>query len=253
MLQVLTHRPSMNIQQCELTYIESEPIDFDKALLQHRHYCQMLTRCGAQVKVLKDNPELADNVFVEDPIIVFDEVAVVASMGVESRRAETSALKSYFMPLRPIRTIELPAKIEGGDVLVCGRKVYVGQSSRTNQQGYEQLRDILTPFNYEVLAVPVTGCLHLKSGCCALDETTLLVNSSWLDTTIFQEFQKIEVPKSEPFGANIIAIGQTICMNAQHVKTVQLVKNAGFHVETVDISEFAKAEAGLTCMSIRYQ
>lgn len=252
MLYVLTHRPSANIQQCELTYLESEPIDFDKALLQHRHYCQMLSRCGAKVKVLKDNPDLADNVFVEDPIMVFDEVAVVASMGVSSRQAEIPTLKSYFMPLRPIYMIEPPAKIEGGDVLVIGRKVYVGQSSRTNRQGYEQLRNILTPFNYEVIAVPVFGCLHLKTGCCALDETTLLVNSSWLDTDVFHGLQKIDVPKSEPFGSNIIAIGHTICMNDQNVKTVQLVKDAGFHVETVDISEFTKAEAGLTCLSIRY-
>lgn len=254
MLNVITHRPSVNLENCELTYVlDAEPIDYNKALLQHRHYCQMLKRCGAKVTVLKDNPELPDSVFVEDPIVVFDELAIVTSIGVSSRREEIPVLKRYFEPLRPLYSIQLPAKLEGGDVLTIGRNVYVGQSSRSNYQGYLQLKQILEPFGYHLIPMAVTGCLHLKTAVCALDEETVLLNPRWIDTTPFTSYKIIEVVTTEPFASNVMPINDTICMNGQNTQMVERVSQLGYQVETVDISEFVKAEAGLTCMSVRFE
>lgn len=252
MLKVLVHTPSFNLQNCELTYLESEKIDMQKALEQHQAYIKMIQECGVEVDVIQDNLDLADSVFVEDPIIVFDEVAVLTSMGVESRRGESEALENYFSKIKPIKHIKLPAKIEGGDVLVIGKTVYVGLSPRTNQEAINKLSNILEPYGYEVIGVKVHGCLHLKTGCTALDEKTVLINKEWVDEQPFKKYHLLDTLKDEPFGANIMQINGYICMNEAFPKTLEFVKTLGYKVKSCDISEFVKAEAGLTCMSVRY-
>lgn len=253
MLKVLVHKPSKNLQDCELTYLESEKIDYEKALNQHEDYCQMIKQCGAQLEVLDENINLADSVFVEDPIIVFDELAVLTSMGVESRRAESDLLEKYFKEKKEVKKIQLPSKIEGGDVLIINKKVYVGVSARTNIEAINELESILKPFEYEVKAVKVHGCLHLKTGCTALDENTILINPNWVDASAFEDYKLINIPSEEPFAANIMKINDFICMNECFPKTIDLVKSLNYKVKTTNISEFVKAEAGLTCMSVRYK
>lgn len=253
MLTVVTHVPSPALQECELTYLESESIDIKRATEEHTRYCQMLEECGVDVIVLTDNMDLPDSVFVEDPIIVFDELAVLTSMGVDSRRKEGAALETFFRPYRKIEKIVLPARIEGGDVLKIGRRVYVGNSPRTNSAGIQALKEIISPFGYEIFSVPVTGCLHLKTGCTGLDENTVLLNPDWVDKTTFEGFKVVETLPEEPFGANVLPINDTVCMNIAFPKTVNLIKSLGYQVVVTDISEFVKAEAGLTCMSVPYK
>lgn len=252
MIVAMTHVPSPLLQECELTFVESETIDIEKANVQHKKYCAMLERCGAKVIVLDENLACPDSVFVEDPIIVFDEVAVLTSMGVESRRAESASMEKVFSKYRHVVPIHLPAKIEGGDVLKVGKKIFVGESARTNREGIQALEAIINPFGYEVVSVQVTGCLHLKTGVTALDEKTVLINSDWVDADAFHGFTKVEVPENEPFGANVLKIGEILCMNEAFPESITLVKSLGYSVETVNISEFVKAEAGLTCMSVPF-
>ena len=252
MLMALTHLPSPLLQNCELTFLQSEPISLERANTQHAQYRAMLERCGVSVVALDESRELPDSVFVEDPIIVFDEVAVLTSMGVASRRKESDAIEAFFAQHRPIKRIELPVKIEGGDVLKIGKTIFVGESPRTNKEGIEALARIIEPLGYEVIPVRVFGCLHLKTGCTVLDEQTLLINSAWVDASAFEGFNKIEVPHDEPFGANVLKIATILCMNEAFPKSIALVKELGYTVDSVDISEFVKAEAGLTCMSVPF-
>ncbi|QIR76377.1 dimethylargininase [Sulfurospirillum diekertiae] len=252
MLLAITHLPSPKLQNCELTFLQSEPISIEKANEQHQQYCTMLERCGAKVIVLENNVAYPDSVFVEDPIIVFDEVAVLTSMGVESRRAESAYMEKIFLKYRKIERIALPAKIEGGDVLKVGKKIFVGESARTNMEGIQALEAIIKPFGYAVISVKVTGCLHLKTGVTALDDQTILINANWVDADAFEGFSKVEVPDDEPFGANVLQIGDIVCMNEAFPKTMMLVKSLGYKVDSANISEFVKAEAGLTCMSVPF-
>ena len=252
MLLAITHLPSPELQHCELTFLKSEPISMEIANLQHQTYRAMLERCGAKVIVLDENLACPDSVFVEDPIIVFDEVAVLTSMGVESRRKESEAMERVFSKYRKIERIVLPAKIEGGDVLKIGKKIFVGESARTNKEGIEALARIIEPLGYTVIPVRVFGCLHLKTGCTALDEQTLLINSAWVDASAFEGFNKIEVPHDEPFGANVLKIGTILCMNEAFPKSIAFIKSLGYTVDSCNISEFVKAEAGLTCMSVLF-
>jgi dimethylargininase len=146
--------------------------------------------------------------------------------------------------------VELPAMIEGGDVLRVGRKLLVGLSSRTNRAGLEALEAIARHFGYGVIPVPVRGCLHLKSACTALPDGRLLVNPDWLDASTLEGFELVRVPDAEPDGANVALSGATVCLPAAHSLTADLVCRLGFEVDTVDVSEFAKAEGCVTCLSV---
>ena len=252
MLTALTHLPSPNLSRCELTYLAAQPIDFDKALSQHRTYVDMLKHCGARVVVLDANRHMADSVFIEDTALVLDEIAVMTPMGVASRQTESAAVEAALKQFRPLAHIRPPARLEGGDVLRIGRNIYVGLSTRTDKAGLQALAAIVRPHGYRVTGVEVTGCLHLKTGCSALDEHTVLINPAWVDVEPFQGLEQIIVPLREPFAANILCIAGTIGMHAGFANTRQLLEARGFRVVTADISEFLKAEAGLTCMSLLF-
>ena len=252
MLTALTHLPSPNLSRCELTYLAAQPIDFDKALSQHRAYVDMLQGCGVRVVELDANRHLADSVFIEDTALVLDEIAVMTPMGVASRQAESAAVEAALKKLKPVARIRPPAKLEGGDVLRIGRNIYVGLSTRTNEAGLQALAAIVRPHGYRVTGVEVTGCLHLKTGCTALDEHTVLINPAWVDVESFNDLEQIIVPPREPFAANILCIDGTIVMHAGFANTRQLVEARGYRVVNADISEFLKAEAGLTCMSLLF-
>ena len=253
MRTAITHKPSPSLKHCELTFLASEPIDFEKAELQHKSYREALSKLGVEVITLDENQDLPDSVFVEDTAVVLDEVASVCSMGALSRDQETLLIKTELSRYRDVRQILPPAKVEGGDVLTIGKKLFVGVSSRTNIEGISALRNIVNPFGYEVIQVNMAGCLHLKTGCTALDDQTVLINPEWVDPSSFGKFKKVEVPDDEPFAANVLRIGNVICIHRGFRQTREVIEKLGYYVEQIDISEFLKAEAGLTCMSLLFE
>ncbi len=238
---------------CELTYREREPIDAERAALQHKGYCEALRACGARVVTLARVDELPDSVFVEDTAIVLDEVAVLTRPGVESRRGEVALIEQEVARLRPVVKVQPPATLEGGDVMRVGRRLYVGLSPRTNVEGAEALRRFAAPHGYEVLTVEPRGCLHLKSGCSALDDETVLVNPEWVDARAFGECEVVAVDAAEPSAANVLRVGGSVCVSAAFPRTAALLSARGYEVRAVDVSEFAKAEGALTCMSLLFR
>jgi dimethylargininase len=246
----LTHVISPNIDQCELSFLERNPINHTRVAEQHEHYCELLRDCGLEVIELSMNRSFPDSTFIEDTAIVFDDLAIMASMGVESRRREVPGMESVLGQYRNIQHIRLPATLEGGDVLCIEKKVFVGISQRTNISGFETIKEILEPLGYQVIPLAINGCLHLKSACVAVDDETLLVNPHWLDLQPLRDFRIIPVPEDEPAAVNSLRIDSTICMHSGHQKTIDLLVNLKFSVKAIDISELLKAEAGMTCSSI---
>jgi dimethylargininase len=246
----LTHVPSPNLQACERTYVPHAAIDHARALAQHAEYCRVLRECGAEVKTLDVSPELADSVFIEDTAIVLDEVAIMCSMGAASRRQEPSRIEPILRNYRDVVRIEWPATIDGGDVLRIGRKLLVGQSCRTNSAGITALAEIARPLGHVVEAIPVRSCLHLKTACTALPDGRLLVNPAWIDECALQDYQQIPVKTEEPWGANVALLGSKVLIAAGHRRTADLVEGLGFLARRIDLSEFAKAEGGVTCLSL---
>jgi dimethylargininase len=235
------------------TYVARGEIDCSRALREHQEYCRLLRQCGADVRTLDVNRDLPDCAFIEDTAIVVDEVAVLASMGEEARRAELAGIEPELRKYRPVQRVEAPATLEGGDVLRVGRTLLVGLSLRTNAAGVSALEAIVRRHGYEVVAVPVRQCLHLKTACTALDDRRLLVNPAWLDVQALRGFELIPVPAEEPWAANTLRVGQSVCMAADHGRTADMIGALGFDVQTIDLSEFAKAEGGVTCLSLLFQ
>lgn len=248
MLTAITRAVSPRIAACELTFLERSPIDYPRAAAQHRAYEDCLRSLGADVISLPALDHLADSVFVEDPALVLDELAVIARPGAASRRAEADAIAAALAPYRPLARIEAPGTLEGGDVLRAGRDLYVGLSQRTNAAGIEQLAAIAAPLGYTVTPVEVRGCLHLKSGACYLGRNTILANPEWNDASAFARYRIIDVV--EPWSADVLEIRGTILMPAGFPRTKAALEAAGFPVVAVDVSELQKAEAGVTCMSL---
>ncbi len=252
-LIALTHRPSPRIAACELTFIEREPIDSQRAARQHEAYCRTLEACGAEVTVLSDNSSHPDAVFIEDTVIVLDELAIMASMAKASRRGEVPRIERELGRYRELRKIPLPATIEGGDVLRIQRTLYVGWSPRTNRAGLDALLEIVRPYGYRVVAVEVQGCVHLKTACSALSEARVLANPAWVDLKPFDEVEVVPVAAEEPWAANLLRVGRHVCMSSAFPRTIELVRSLGLNVVPLDMSEFHKAEAGPTCLSVLFR
>ena len=246
----ITNRPSPLLERCELTHLERTPIDHAVALRQHEGYQSMLRACGAEVHALDVNQDHPDGVFIEDTAIVLDEIAVLCSMGAASRRGEPDGIAPALRAYRPIERITLPATIDGGDVVRVGRTLLVGESSRTNAAGAAALARIVERHGYRVMTVPVTGCLHFKSACTALPDGRLLVNPAWIDMRTLADFHVVTVPAEEPHAADVAFVGDIVCVAAEHPRTARLVESLGFAVRTTPLSEFAKAEGAVTCLSL---
>ena len=226
------------------------PIDSALALAQHEEYQAALRRCGASIVRLPGSEALPDCVFVEDTAIVVDEVAVMMSMGAASRRDEVPAIEAALRDFRPLARVELPATIDGGDVVRSGRELFVGLSQRTNSAGVDALRSILSPFNYTVVGVPVLDCLHLKSACSALPDGSFLVNANLIDAGPLDGRRLVPVPESEPLAGDVLVIGEHIIVSDAFPETHALLASLGWDVIPVSVSEFAKAEGGVTCLSL---
>lgn len=253
MLVALTRGVSPSINDCQLTHLARQPINFDRAVEQHRLYEDCLKEVGVNVLSLPPNIRLPDSVFVEDTVVVVDEVAVIANMSSDIRRQEVEVIASTLSQYRPLVFLKEPAMLDGGDVLRIDRTLYIGISSRTNQSAVTQLRQILEPFGYEVKGVQVKGCLHLKTGCTFIGRNTLLANPSWVDTDQFRGFEILEVPASESWAANALLINNTILFPDSFPQTAELIEERGLSLRQLNISELAKAEAGLTCMSVVFE
>jgi dimethylargininase len=253
MLTAITRAVSPAIVNCELSFIPRQPIDLQIAAAQHHAYERLLEKLGARIVSLPAEPNLPDSMFVEDPAIVLDELAVIFPLGTESRRPEAASLAQAISKFRKLEHVTLPGTLEGGDVLHIGRKLFVGLTKRSNAGGISQLSGILAPHNYEVIAVPVTGCLHLKSAVTFLGRDTLLANRAWFDAAPFAAYGWIDVDPGEPHAANALALANTIIFPMSFSRTRARVESAGFHVTPLDISELQKAESGLTCSSLLFE
>ncbi len=246
----ITHLPSPSFNECQLTFLKRQPIDLPRARQQHQNYCKALGEEGLEVITLSINSHLPDCAFVEDAALVLDEIAIICSPGTPARQAEVGGIEEVLSKYRRMGRISLPATLEGGDVLRIGRKLYVGHSKRTNASGVKAVRQLVAEFGYQVVPVAVHGALHLKTACTALSSDTLLLNPAWIDPTTFEGYKIIEIAEGEPFAANTLALPSRVLMNAAYPITIGRVELEGINVLPIDISEFSKAEAGLTCMSL---
>lgn len=240
---------------CALTHIARAPIDFARIAAQHAAYIEVLRAAGCTIDVLPALPAFPDSVFVEDAAVALPGLTILTRPGTPSREAEPAFLHDALVKRGlALARIQAPATLDGGDVLRIGRRLYVGQGTRTNAHGVTQLSALCAPMGFDVVGVPLGPSLHLKTAVTALDDETLLANVDWVDVGAFGAMQVLKVDPAERFAANVLRLGETLVVNAAFPATRRIVefhaRSRGLRVHAVDIGEFGKAEAGLTCLSV---
>jgi dimethylargininase len=246
----LTREISPAIGRCELSHLSRQVIDINLARTQHEAYERRMSESGCSIVRLPAADDLPDSVFIEDVAVVFDELAVIARPGAPSRRGETACVAESLQAYRPLRHIEAPGTLDGGDVLTIGRRVFVGESQRTNKAAIAQLARILDSFGYQVCGLTVRGCLHLKSAVTALSEDFLLINPAWVRADQFESFRLLEVDEAEPYAANALRVGDRVIYPTGYPSTRARLQAAGVHILDVDVTELIKAEGAVTCCSL---
>jgi dimethylargininase len=241
---------SASLGRCELTHIEREPIDIGVARAQHNAYERLLASLGCSIVLLPEQPELPDAVFVEDTAVVLTELAIITRPGAPSRRPEVPSVATALARHRRLVHIEAPGTIDGGDVLVAGKEVFIGQTGRSNGHAIEQVARALHPLGYAVRGVPVSGCLHLKSAATLCGPNTLLVNPAWVDPALFRGKGIIDVDPLEPHAANALLLDGGIIYPSSFPRTRERLLSRGLTVREIDLSELAKAEGAVTCCSL---
>ena len=248
----LTRAVPDSLARCELTHIERAPIDVARARAQHSAYEQALTGLGCTLVEVPAAHDLPDSVFIEDTAIVLEELAVITRPGAESRRAESAAVTSTLVAFRQLQFLLEPATLDGGDVLRLGRTLYVGMGGRSSAAGVDQLRVLVSPWDYEVRSIAVEGCLHLKSAITEVAPGIVVLNPEWIDREAFSEHEIVEVDPSEPAAANVLRVGDVVICAAAYPRTNARL-SAMATVRTIDVSELAKAEGALTCCSLIFE
>lgn len=240
---------SPRLADAELTHLDRTPVDVDRARDQHRDYREALIDLGLHLVEAPPAAEHPDGVFVEDALVVADDLGILTRPGAASRRGEVASIAPLLGELGLRRAaITAPGTLDGGDVLQIGRTVYVGRSSRTNDAGIDQLRGLLEPTGRRIVPVEVPGALHLKTAATALPDGAILAVPAWVDTAAFGSREVIAVP--EEAGADVLLVGETVVLSASAPRTAELVADRGWPVRLVEIGEFERVEAGPTCLSV---
>jgi dimethylargininase len=226
--------------------------DPDHALMviQHEAYVRTLTALDLEVIRLDPLPGFPDAYFVEDAAVVTPELAILTRPGAPSRRGEETALEPVLARYRKTVRIEPPGTVDGGDVLTIGKHMLIGISERTNRAGFDQMAAILEPHGYTVTPVPVSSGLHLKSSVNHVGAGTLLVDEAFADR--FPGYRTIRLHPAEAYAGNTLLVNGTLIMPRGFSATRRKLQTLGMEIVELDMSEAAKMDGGLTCMSLRF-
>jgi dimethylargininase len=226
--------------------------DYSLMLQQHRAYVDTLKNLGLQVAVLEALENYPDAQFVEDTAVVVPEIGIIARPGAKSRRGEEITIEKELVKYKNIEKIKASGTVDGGDVLIIDKKVYIGISERTNQEGANQLSEILKKFGYDSAYISVNKGLHLKSDVNYIGKNTVLMTDHFFDNQDFKNYNKIIVKPEESYAANSLLVNQKLIIPKGFPETKLRLLQAKFDVIELDMSEAQKMDGGLTCLSLRF-
>ncbi|MCU0502299.1 MAG: arginine deiminase family protein [Anaerolineae bacterium] len=231
-------------------------IDVALAQAQHAEYCQALAAAGLLVEALPPDERFPDSCFMQDPAVVIGgrcataRRAVVGRPGAPSRQGEEDAVAAALTGRFPLTRLIPPATLEGGDVLILPDRVVVGQSGRTNAAGIAQLAVALSGTELPVYAAPVESYLHLLTAVTHIGQGILLAIEGWPLPAPLADLEVLRVPPEEAYAANSLGVGKYVIVPAGHPRTEAMLAARGLDILLVPMSEFAKADGGVTCLSL---
>jgi dimethylargininase len=230
--------------------------ELGKAQGQHAAYCRALAECGLKVVVMPADEGYPDGAFVEDTFVIADRVAVATRPGARTRQGEVGAVMSAVRRFRPqLEHIEPPGTLDGGDICQVDDHFLIGLSARTNPAGAAQLAAILARHQYTSSTIDIRGnssLLHLKTGIACLGERRYLVGPGFPPIDELADFERIEVAAAEAYAANAVRINDDVFIAAGYPKIAASLAKLGYRIRELDMSEFAKMDGGLSCLSLRF-
>jgi len=244
----LVRRPGDRLADGLVTHIGRAPVDVDLARRQHDAYTVALVGAGWTVRAVAPADDCPDAVFVEDTVVVCDDLAVLTRPGAAGRRPEVAGTEQAVRAAGlTVARIEEPATLDGGDVLQVGTTVYVGRGGRTNADGIRELRGLLAERGRTVVAVPLGAVLHLKSAVTALPDGTVLAWPGLVDTALFPAVRVVD----EEAGCHVVPLGgDQVLIAASAPRTAAMLADIGYAPVVVDIGEFEKREGCVTCLNV---
>lgn len=250
--QAVVRRPGYNFSD-GLKSTDSDKPSFRKALAQYNRYCRTLKNLGLKLTVLEANQQYPDGCFVEDTVIATENVIVITIPGAASRKGEQMAVAEFFKQQSVDIKYITSGTVDGGDVLRIADRFYIGQSARTSKEGASQLSDFLKQASFETQIVEISPSpLHLKSGVTYVGNDTVIGLNILVNHPVFERYKKITVPEDEAYAANCLLINGTVLFPTGYPKTRAMLKNSGYQIAELPMSEFAKMDGGLTCMSVPF-
>ncbi|MHA1911048.1 MAG: dimethylarginine dimethylaminohydrolase family protein [Candidatus Kariarchaeaceae archaeon] len=246
-MKALVREPGDNYCKCVSSHPEKKLLKLSLAREQHAAYCSTLRELGVKVINLPREDLHPDSCFVEDTAVIYKGKAMITRMGIESRRGEEKAIEEYLKKSMPTKRIEEPGTLEGGDIIHLPELLISGVTQRTNLEGVNQLSDWL---EIPVLTCQDQNIVHLKSYATYLGKEFMVITEKYYNHPVFDEFNKIMVPEKEKYAANTLTIGETVIMPEGYEFTKQKIKEEGFEVITLEMSEFERCEGALSCLSL---
>ncbi len=251
--RALMRRPAANFAEGLTTSAHRVAPNYALALKQHDAYAQALRDCGLEVTILPGDERFPDGHFVEDPFVIFRDLAFHCRSGAPTREQEGESLKPH---LARLRIVEPPpeARIDGGDVLFCADRVLVGISGRSNCAGFQALRAALRTVKSDIRVDPVlfSGVLHLKSGLTELAPGVLIRDPALQADYDLGWAQVVDLPPEEGYAADVMPVNDRLFIAADCPIAFDAATRHCGRVITLDLSEFVKMDGGLTCLSLRY-
>ena len=247
-VRAIVRPPGASYPSAITEQVPPPPVDLPAALVQHRAYVAALAACGAEIIELPPDDKHPDSVFVQDPVVVVDGQAIALRSAVASRRGEARQLVEVLERHMPVASLQAPATLDGGDVLVTDGTLYVGMSARSNLEGCRQLARLA---GRPVVRVPLPdGMLHLLTGCTWLHHGRLVTVPAL--ASAFPQFETFIVPEDEASAANVLIVGAHAVMPLGHPGVAGVLEAEGFTVHAVPCSEFEKRDGGVTCRALLF-
>jgi dimethylargininase len=236
-----------------LTSQSGPPPSYDGVAREHAQYVQALRDCGLSVEVLPALEQFPDSVFVEDPALVFGDAAILLRPGAQTRVGEVAEMEPILRRrFRKVLKIET-GHVDGGDILRIPAGVFIGLSSRTDRAGAAELTRLLTEIGLDSWTVQTpSDTLHLKSDCSLLAGDQVLCTAGLERSGIFKGFRPLVVPESERRATNALRLNDTVLIGDEFPLTADLVHREGYEVRTLPVREIGRIDAGLSCMSLRW-
>ncbi|MFW9958162.1 MAG: dimethylarginine dimethylaminohydrolase family protein [Candidatus Odinarchaeota archaeon] len=247
MKHAIVRSPPSSFKRCISSHPLHSKLNITLARKQHKEYCRILSELGLDLIELPIDEEHPDSCFVEDTAIIFGEKAIITRMAKQSRRGEDNQIEEYLRKYKHLSRIKAPGTIEGGDVIHLTDSLICGITERTNHEGVTQATKFL---KVHIEVIEDNSIIHLKSHVTYIDNDTIITTKRFAEHPVLHRYRQLIVPEDEEYASNTLTINGNVLMSSWHPKSIEMVKDAGFDVIPMDMSEFEKCEGAITCLSL---